>query len=165
MVGYLSRRVGKGIFLTAGALLESLGFVVLLAAHHSLLGVGLAMGVVGLGVGSLSASFGLIYVEDVPPEHVGRLFGISPILVNGVGGSLAGAVFAAVLSAQPVPGTGVPAESAFVTFWIIAAVACLLAAGLASIYLITYWAGFRGGDRAMVPRHRAPSAIPAATAE
>ena len=31
-----------------------------------------------LGVGSVAASFGLIYVEDIPPEHDGRLFGISP---------------------------------------------------------------------------------------
>lgn len=164
LVGYLSRRAGKGLFLTAGALVEGLGFVLLLAAHGSMLAVGLAMGVVGLGVGSVAASFGLIYVEDVPPEHVGRLFGISPILANGVGGSLAGAVFAALLTARPAPGDRLPSEAAFEAFWTVAASACLLAAVIASVYLVTYWAGFRGGDRAMVRREgTAPAAseIPA----
>jgi len=159
LVGYLSRRTGKGVFLTAGAVLEALGFVVLVMAHDSLLGIGLAMAVVGLGVGSLSAAFGLIYVEDVPPDQVGRLFGISPILVTGVGGSLAGAVFAAMLSARPVAGTGLPAERAFEGFWLLAAGACLLAAAIASVYLVTYWSGFRGGDRAMVSRTGARGAV------
>jgi MFS family permease len=158
LVGYLSRRVGKGLFLTGGALVEGLGFLVLLAAHGSMLSVGLAMGVVGLGVGSVAASFGLIYVEDVPPEHVGRLFGISPILANGVGGSLAGAVFAALLTARPAPGTRLPSEGAFELFWTVAASACFLAAVIASVYLVTYWAGLRGGDRAMVRREVAERA-------
>jgi MFS family permease len=151
-VGYLSRRIGKGPFLTGGALLEALGFLVLLAAHSSLVSVGLAMAVVGLGIGSVCSAFGLIYVEDIPPRHVGRLFGISPILATGVGGSLAGAIFAAILTAQPVPGTTLPAERAFETFWTVAASASLLAAVIATVYLITYWSGLRGGDRAMVRR-------------
>lgn len=150
IVGYLSRQVGKGLFLTAGAAFEALGFVVLLLAHGSLLGVGLSMAVVGLGVGSVSASFGLIYVEDIPPEHVGRMFGISPILANGVGGSLAGAVFAAMLSSQSAPGTEVPSEQAFESFWLIATGTSVAAMIIASVYLVTFWNGFRGGDRAMV---------------
>ena len=35
--------------------------------------------------------------------------------------------------------------------------ACLLATALACIYLVTYWAGLRGGDRAMVRRDDLPA--------
>jgi hypothetical protein len=112
----------------------------------------------------VAASFGLIYVEDVPPEHVGRLFGISPILASGVGGSLAGAVFAALLTTQPAPGDRLPSEAAFEAFWTVAASACFLAAVIASVYLVTYWAGFRGGDRAMVRREATAPAASEASA-
>lgn len=169
IVGYLSRRTGKGLFLTGGVVVQMLGFVLLLAAHSSIATIFLSMVVVGIGSGSVAASFGLIYVEDVPREHVGRLFGISPILANGVGGSLAGAVFAAVLTSHTVPGTKLPSEAGFETFWTIAV--CVLAAGavISSVYLVTYWAGLRGGDRAMVRRERArvagAASVPAPAAE
>ncbi|MFD2415555.1 MFS transporter [Amycolatopsis pigmentata] len=169
VVGYLSRRAGKGLFLTGGAVVQMLGFVLLLTAHSSTAAIVVAMVVVGLGSGSVASSFGLIYVEDVPPEHVGRLFGISPILANGVGGSLAGAVFAAVLTSHGVPGTRLPSERGFETFWLIAGAVLLVGAAIASVYLVTYWAGFRGGDRAMARRERVlpteAANVPAATAD
>jgi MFS family permease len=155
-VGYLSRRAGKGPFLTGGALVEALGLALVAAYHASAAEVVIAMVVVGLGVGAVAASFGLIYVEDVPPEHVGRLFGISPILAQGVGGSLAGAVFGAFLSGSHLGRTPLPREAAFTDFWLVAIAACLLATALASIYLVTHWAGLRGGDRAMVRREELP---------
>lgn len=150
LVGYFSHRVGKGMFLFGGAIVEGLGFVLILAFHGSLAQVGFCMGVIGIGIGCVAASFGLIYVEDIPPEHVGRLFGISPILANGVGGSIAGAVFGAILTANHLPGSEVPSFAAFRTFWLIAATACLAAACFAAVYLVTYWGGLRGGDRALV---------------
>jgi MFS family permease len=98
------------------------------AFHGSLAELAICMGVVGIGIGMVCSAFGLIYVEDVPPEHVGRLFGISPILATGVGGSIGGAAFAAV-------------------------------------YLVTYWSGFRGGDRAMVRRPAIEGAEPVSVAD
>jgi hypothetical protein len=99
------------------------------------------------------SSFGLIYVEDIPPEHVGRLFGISPILSTGVGGSIGGAVFTAFLTSNTLRGNPqLPSISAFEGFWGLAAGMSLLAACFAAVYLVTYWSGFRGGDRAMVNR-------------
>lgn len=56
----MSRRAGKGLFLTGGAPVEGQGFLELLAAHGSMLSVGLALGVVEVRVGSVAASFGLI---------------------------------------------------------------------------------------------------------
>jgi hypothetical protein len=37
----------------------------------------------------------------------------------------------------------------------------LLAAVFAAVYLVTFWSGFRGGDRAMVARPHMEAAVPA----
>ncbi len=157
ITGYLSRRVGKGPFLFAGAVFETIGLLLLIGFHGSLAELAICMVVVGIGVGMVISSFALVYVEDVPPEHVGRLFGISTILATGVGGSLGGAVFGAFLSANTLPPVkglppGLPSIQAFHGFWLLTAGLTALAAVVASVYMVTYWAGLRGGDRAMVQR-------------
>jgi MFS family permease len=160
LTGYLSRRVGKGPFLFTGALLETLGLLLVIAFHGSLAELVTCMVIVGIGNGMVSASFGLIYVEDIPPEHVGRMFGISPILATGVGGSIAGAVFGAFLTANPLPpapgapagAPALPSVQAFEGFWGLAAGLTFLGAAFAAVYMVTYWSGFRGGDRAMLRR-------------
>lgn len=156
LTGYWSRWMGKGPFLTGGAVIEGLGLVLLIFFHGSLAELVVCMAVTGIGVAMVCSSFGLIYVEDIPAEHVGRLFGISPILANGVGGSIGGAVFGAFLTSNTLPAVPgappLPSVHAFEAFWGLAAGLCFLAACFASVYLVTYWSGFRGGDRAMVNR-------------
>ena len=167
LVGYLSRRAGKGPFLCGGAVLEALGLLLVIAFHGSLAELTICMAVTGVGLGMVVSSFGLIYVEDIPPEHVARMFGISPILATGVGGSLAGAVFGAFLTANPLPpAPGAPAGlpplpsiQAFEGFWGLTAGLTLLGAAFAAVYLVTYWSGFRG-DRAMVRRPAIEGAVP-----
>ncbi len=171
LTGYLSRRSGKGLFLTGGAILEALGLLLVLAFHGSLAELAICMTVTGIGVGMVVSSFGLIYVEDIPPEHVGRMFGISPILATGVGGSLAGALFGAFLTSNPLPAAPgapaglppLPSVHAFEGFWGLAAGLSLLGAAFAAVYLVTYWSGFRGGDRAMVARPAIEGAAAATT--
>ena len=173
LTGYMSRRMGKGPFLFAGAVTEALGLFLVIAFHGSLAELAICMGVVGIGIGMVCSAFGLIYVEDVPPEHVGRLFGISPILATGVGGSIGGAVFAAFLTANhlpPAPGAppgapALPSIQAFEGFWALAGGLSLLAAAFAAVYLVTYWSGFRGGDRAMVHRPAIEGPVPASVAD
>jgi hypothetical protein len=100
---------------------------------------------------------------------VGRLFGISPILAVGVGGSIGGAVFGAFLTSNtlpPAPGAPaglppLPSIQAFEGFWGLAAGLSLLGACFAAVYLVTYWSGFRGGDRAMIARPHLTEAAPA----
>jgi MFS family permease len=168
VTGFLSRRVGKGPFLTLGAVTEALGLLLVIAFHGSLAELAICMGVTGIGIGMVCSAFGLIYVEDVPPEHVGRLFGISPILATGVGGSIGGAVFTAFLTSNhlpPAPGAArgaplLPSIQGIEGFWGLAAGLSLLGAAFASVYLVSYWAGFRGGDRAMVSRPAFEEAAP-----
>lgn len=167
LVGYLSRRAGKGPFLFSGCVLEALGLLLVIAFHGSLAQLTLCMVVTGIGVGMVVSSFGLIYVEDIPPEHVGRMFGISPILATGVGGSIAGAVFGAFLSSNTLPAPPhapaglppLPSIQAFEGFWGLTAGLTLLGAAFAAVYLITYWSGFRG-DRAMVRRPAIEGPVP-----
>jgi MFS family permease len=166
VTGYLSRFSGKGPFLFAGCVIEGLGLLLVIAFHGSLTELVICMAIVGIGNGMVCSSFGLIYVEDIPPEHVGRMFGISPILATGVGGSIAGAVFGAFLTANtlaPVPGAPagppLPSIAGFEGFWGLAAGLTLLAAVFAAVYLVTFWSGFRGGDRAMVARPHIEGAL------
>ncbi|HVT71107.1 MAG TPA: MFS transporter [Trebonia sp.] len=168
VTGYLSRFAGKGPFLFAGCVVEGLGLLLVIAFHGSIAVLVICMAVCGIGNGMVCSSFGLIYVEDIPPEHVGRMFGISPILATGVGGSIAGAVFGAFLSSSPLPavpgappGPPLPSIQGFEGFWGLTAGLTLLAAVFAAVYLVTYWSGFRGGDRAMVRRPHIEGAAPA----
>jgi MFS family permease len=168
LVGYLSRKAGKGPFLTLGCVLEGLGLLLVIAFHGSLAELAICMAVTGIGVGMVVSSFGLIYVEDIPPEHVGRMFGISPILATGVGGSIGGAVFGAFLSSNTLPPAPhapaglppLPSFQGFEGFWGLTAGLSLLGAAFAAVYLVTYWSGFRG-DRAMVRRPGIEGAVPA----
>ncbi len=168
VTGYLSRFSGKGPFLFAGCVVEGLGLLLVIAFHGSLAELVICMVLVGIGNGMVCSSFGLIYVEDIPPEHVGRMFGISPILATGVGGSIAGAVFGAFLTSNTLPpapgappGPPLPSVQAFEGFWGLAAGLTLLAAVFAAVYLVTFWSGFRGGDRAMVARPHIEGPVPA----
>ncbi len=168
LVGYLSRKAGKGPFLTFGCVLEALGLLLVIAFHGSLAELAICMAVTGIGVGMVVSSFGLIYVEDIPPEHVGRMFGISPILATGVGGSIGGAVFGAFLSGNTLPPAPhapaglppLPSFQGFEGFWGLTAGLSLLGAAFAAVYLVTYWSGFRG-DRAMVRRPAIEGPVPA----
>ncbi len=168
VTGYLSRFAGKGPFLFGGCVIEGLGLLLVIAFHGSLTELVICMAIVGVGNGMVCSSFGLIYVEDIPPEHVGRMFGISPILATGVGGSIAGAVFGAFLTSSTLPpapgappGPPLPSIGGFEGFWGLAAGLTLLAAVFAAVYLVTYWSGFRGGDRAMVARPHFEATPPA----
>lgn len=80
-------------------------------------------------------------------------------------------MFGAFLSShtlRPVPGAPpgppLPSIGAFEGFWGLAAGLSLLGACFAAVYLVTYWSGFRGGDRAMVARPLIEGAAPTAPA-
>lgn len=91
----MSAPVTSGTTVNYGIRLTSRRMTVLVIAFHgSLAELAICMAVTGVGVGMVTSSFGLVYVEDIPPEHVGRMFGISPILAAGL--CLLATAFAAV---------------------------------------------------------------------
>jgi MFS family permease len=135
LVGYLTRRVGKGVFLTAGPVVQALGYLLLIANHGSVAAIFLGILVIGFGTGLVGPVWGLIYVEDIPAEHIGRVYGAAPILAQGVGGSISGAIFGAILVHDHLPQAPIPDATAFTTFWWIA-VGCGAVAALAAA---VYW--------------------------
>jgi hypothetical protein len=64
-------------------------------------------------------------VDAVRPTETGIATGMNTVM-RTIGGVIGGQLGAAILSADTIPGTRVPAESAFATaFWIAAALAVL----------------------------------------
>src|SRR4029453_8935298 len=77
--------------------------------------------VLGGGLPMTFAAMANIIVESVRPTETGVATGMNT-LMRTVGGVIGGQVGAAILTAKTIPGTSVPAESAFTTaFWISAA--------------------------------------------
>ncbi|MFD9945336.1 MFS transporter [Nonomuraea sp. NPDC059023] len=131
---HLSSRYGKGVFLIGGFAVMAAGMGFLYAMHDSLPSILLALVVVGIGLGIVIPCTGLIYVEDIAPIHVGRMVMLSPIMAGSVGAGLGGVTFGALMSGMTMPGTHVPSESAFTTFWLLAAGVSLLAALVSTVY-------------------------------
>ncbi|MEU9737463.1 MFS transporter [Streptomyces sp. NPDC048002] len=145
----LSRRMGKGPYLVMGPLVQMIGLLLAAAYHASYVQLLGSMAVVGVGTGMTLAASTLVYAEDAPADQVGRLFGMATIFA-GVGGSLGGAIFGAYATGETLPGLSLPSARAFEHYWQLCAGLSLLAALCACFYLVTYWDGLRGRDKAVV---------------
>ncbi|WP_425826376.1 MFS transporter [Streptomyces fractus] len=154
VIGRLTARWGKGVFLLAGPAVQVLGYLLLIVSHGSPAAVVTAIVVIGAGTGLIGPVWALMYVEDIPPQHVGRVYGIAPILSQGLGGSLSGALFAALLVANRLPGGKLPSAEGFVAFWWVAAGSAVVAGMCGVAYLKSYGTG---GPR---PSTAGPAAIP-----
>jgi MFS family permease len=129
----------------AGRLGKAFGWKVPLVVGMALAGVGIAsfavwhehpwqivVGNVALGFGIVLAfaAMATIIVSSVRPTETGVATGMNTVM-RTIGGVIGGQVGAAILTAQTIPGTQVPAESAFVTAFWISAIAALGAAVVA----------------------------------
>ncbi|KAA9157331.1 MFS transporter [Amycolatopsis acidicola] len=117
--------------LVIGALLSALSYLATAAFHDSLPPFLLWQAGLGLGGGLVAAVLPTIVVQRAPRDSVGIASG----LYNAgrtAAGSVAGAVFAAVMSGLviTVSGKTVSAESSYVVVWIICAALSLAVAGL-----------------------------------
>jgi MFS family permease len=72
-----------------------------------------------------------IIVTSVRPTETGVATGMNTVM-RTIGGVIGGQMGAAILTAKTIPGTPVPAESAFVTAFWLSAIAALGAAVLAA---------------------------------
>jgi MFS family permease len=138
VVAVLTRRFGKGIFLTVGPLVQAAGYLLLLTDHSSVATMLLGVTVIGTGTGLACSVWVLVYVDDIAPEHVGRISAISPILSQGVGGSISGAVFGAILTSFTIPQTGMPSAQAFQVFWWVAVGAGVACSAIGVTYLRSF---------------------------
>jgi MFS family permease len=119
--GVLGARWGSKYPLAIGMALGGLGLGILAEWHEEPWQIVVGMLVLGGGLPMTFAAMANIIVESVRPTETGIATGMNTVM-RTVGGVIGGQVGAAILTAKTIPGTSVPAESAFTTaFWISAA--------------------------------------------
>jgi EmrB/QacA subfamily drug resistance transporter len=119
--GVLGARWGSKYPLAIGMALGGLGLAILAEWHAESWQIVAGMLVLGGGLPMTFAAMANIIVESVRPTETGVATGMNTVM-RTVGGVVGGQVGAAILTAKTIPGTSVPAESAFTTaFWISAA--------------------------------------------
>ena len=123
IAGLLGRRYGSKWPLSLGMLLAATGITVLATLHDRPWHIVLGMLILGAGAPFAFAAMAKIIVDAVRPTETGVATGVNTVM-RTIGGVIGGQVGAAILTADTIAGTSVPAESAFVTaFWMSAAAA------------------------------------------
>lgn len=128
LTGRLEARIGAAWTLALGSGCVALSYAWLAVSHNSRADILIYSALTGMGVGIGYAALGTLAVQHVPMDRSGIASGINT-LVRMVGGSLAGAITGALLTAYVIANTSIPTLQAYVACFLIAAVS----AGLASV--------------------------------
>jgi MFS family permease len=132
VAGKLGTRYGSRLPLVAGLLLAAVGIAGLAVAHGHPWEISVWMIGIGVGVPFAFAAMAKLIIDAVRPSETGVATGMNTVM-RTVGSVIGGQVGAAIVSADTIARSKVPAESAFVAaFWISAAVA-LAGAALARL--------------------------------
>ncbi|MGX1543081.1 MFS transporter [Streptomyces adustus] len=123
--GRLAKTVRSRTLLADGGMLMSAGYLVLTALHGRPWQFVVANCLIGFGTGLCLSAMPALILDASPADRTGIATGIHNT-TKTIGGSVAGAVFAAVLTALTLPGTQVPTESAYRTVWACCAGVALL---------------------------------------
>ena len=128
--GLVGRRIGSKWPLAAGMLIVSVAALLLATAHDEPWHVVAATCMLGFGVGAAFSAMVALIADNVAAEEMGVATGMNTV-VRVVGGVVGGQIAAALLTAQTIGSTSVPAESAYTTTFTLGAVAALVASMLA----------------------------------
>jgi MFS family permease len=109
----------------AGCAVMFAGYTGLALWHGALWQVVVAGSVSSLGLGLIASAMAVALTERADTASTGISVGLY-ITVRAIGGSIAAAGFAALLSRITIAGTEIPRESAYVTVWLICGLAALL---------------------------------------
>lgn len=126
IAGLAGRRWGSKVPLAAGMLLISVSATLLGFAHHRPWHIMAATAALGAGVGAALATAPALVTENVLPTETGVATGINTV-VRMVGAVIGGQIAAALLTAETIGDTTVPAESAYTTAFALSAIAALVA--------------------------------------
>jgi EmrB/QacA subfamily drug resistance transporter len=129
LAGVLGRRFGSKWPLAGGLVVVSLAALIFAAAHDEEWRVLVASALLGLGVGAAFAAMAGLIADNVDPLEMGVASGMNTV-VRVIGGVVGGQVGAALLTAQTIGSTGVPAESAYTTTFLLSCGAALAAAAV-----------------------------------
>ena len=124
--GVLGARIGFRRVLMLGTVLAGASFVVLAFAHSAVWEFLVAGVLLGFGISFAFASMANLIVASVPARDVGIATGINTIM-RTMGGAFGAALVTALLTAETMPGTGIPTEGAYTEAFAISAVGALLA--------------------------------------
>jgi EmrB/QacA subfamily drug resistance transporter len=123
VAGRLGMRYGSRMPLVFGLLLTAVGIAVLARFHAHPLEISLGMVGVGIGVPFAFAAMAKLIVDAVRPSETGVATGMNTVM-RTIGSVIGGQVGAAIVSADTLAHSHVPAESAYAAaFWVSAAVA------------------------------------------
>ncbi|WP_067249532.1 MFS transporter [Microbacterium resistens] len=113
----LAARIGIRTVLLSGAALSAVGNLLVIPLHTSLGGYLVAAIVQGLGYGLLLGALPARLAELAPADATGIAAGVYNSL-RTLGGSLAGAIFAALLGAAVVAGTAYASVEGYIAIWV-----------------------------------------------
>jgi EmrB/QacA subfamily drug resistance transporter len=130
LAGRLANRVGSRVPLVLGSLSTCLAFVFLAAEHDRPWEFYVGSALLGIGIGLAFASLANLIVEAVRPDQTAVATGMNTVM-RTLGGSVGSQIGASVIAATVV-GHALPTEHGFTVAFIVAAIACALAA-LASL--------------------------------
>ncbi|MFE2847986.1 MFS transporter [Streptomyces scopuliridis] len=137
LAGRFEARLGAAWTLAIGSFIGGLSYVWLALNHGSAADVMIFSGIQGIGFGIAYAALGTLAVQHVPMEQSGIASGINT-LVRTVGGSVASAATASILTADVIKNTSVPTVDAYVLCFVIAAVTAGLGAVTAASHGLRY---------------------------
>ncbi len=116
LVPRLIRRLGHRPTIGVGCFVMLAGYTGLATWHDSLWPVVVTNSVSGLGIGLVASAMAVVLTERSGPASTGIAIGMW-ITVRAIGGSMAGAGFAALLTRVTISGTAIPREWAYVAVW------------------------------------------------
>lgn len=127
LAGLMGRMVGSKVPLALGLLLGAVGIGILAIWHDHPWQIVVSMLVQGLGIPMAFAAMAKLIVDAVRPTETGVASGMNTVM-RTVGGVIGGQVGAAILTADTIGGTSIPAESAYTIAFAFAAVAAAFGA-------------------------------------
>jgi EmrB/QacA subfamily drug resistance transporter len=125
--GRIARRFGWKTPLVAGMTTAAAGILLLAIWHEHPWQIVLANLVLGSGLPLTFAAMATLIVTNVRPSETGVATGMNTVM-RTIGGVIGGQAGAALLSADTIAGTSIPAESAFVIAFTVSAVAAVIGA-------------------------------------
>src|SRR4051812_5865667 len=132
VAGRLGTRFGSRMPLILGLLLAAAGIASLAYWHDHAWEISIGMVGIGLGVPFAFAAMAKLIIDAVRPSETGVATGMNTVL-RTIGSVIGGQVGAAIVTADTIGHTHVPAESAFIAAFWVSAIVAAIGAGLARL--------------------------------
>ncbi|HVO53171.1 MAG TPA: MFS transporter [Solirubrobacterales bacterium] len=127
LAGWLANRIGARLVLITGCLITTVSFTLMGVAHAQHADMYVATALMGAGIAFAFSTLAILIVEAVPPAQTAVATGMNTVM-RTLGGAVGGQIGASVI-AGTVAAAALPTEKGYTLAFLLAAGACLLAAG------------------------------------